>query len=391
MPSPDVTDWIRRAAVPVGELSAFGDALDGVRVVGLGESTHGTAEFFRLKHRLVEYLVTERGYSVFAMEASASAAPAVDAYIRHGRGDAATVLKGLGFWTWRTREVLDLIEWLRAHNAARPEEERVRFVGVDPQRCGVSVELVAGALKGSSDVEALAVLADADPGSRPDPERRLVQVAERVVAALEERGDPEALRHGRILVRAADLVTRPRRHEDVARTVFAARDRYMAEAVAEIVESGARVALWGHNGHIAKARYGGGVESLGTHLRARYGEAYYALGLLFGEGGFRARRRWPGPWRSKPGKVVANTVGPAPDGTVEAALKAGPETYLLDFRKASEPVAREWLTASWMTRTYGAVVNRFFYRLNLAPTVPAGEFDGVAYCPVSTPSVPLSG
>jgi erythromycin esterase len=45
----------------------------GVRVVGLGESTHGTAEFFRLKHRLVEYLVTAHGFRTFAMEASASA------------------------------------------------------------------------------------------------------------------------------------------------------------------------------------------------------------------------------------------------------------------------------------------------------------------------------
>lgn len=389
MPSPDVTDWIRRNAAPLDDLPAFAGALDGVRVVGLGESTHGTAEFFRLKHRLVEHLVTELGYTVFAMEASASAAPAVDAYIRYGTGDAATVLKGLGFWTWRTREVLDLIEWLRVHNAARPEGERVRFVGVDPQRCGASVELVAKVLK--DELEPLRVLAEADPGSRPDAERRLVRDAEKVVALLEKRDEPEALRHARILVRAADLVTRRRQHADFHETVFAARDRYMADGVAEILDADpdAKVALWGHNGHIAKARYGNGIESLGTHLRDRYGDAYYALGLVFGEGGFRARRMWPGPWR-RVGKVAGNKVGPAPDGTVEAVLKDS-ETYLVDFRSAAkDPAMSEWLTTPQMTRTYGAVVTRFFYRLNLAPTVLGNEFDGLAYVPVSTPSVPLA-
>ncbi|UNO44418.1 hypothetical protein [Streptomyces sp. MST-110588] len=70
--------------------------LGNARVVGLGEATHGTREFFRLKHRLLDFLVTEMDFSVPAMEASASAGPAVDAYVRHGVGDAATVLTRAG-------------------------------------------------------------------------------------------------------------------------------------------------------------------------------------------------------------------------------------------------------------------------------------------------------
>ncbi|MFI1716947.1 hypothetical protein [Streptomyces litmocidini] len=85
--SDEVTRWLTRATLPLTGLAAgapttdlqpLKDVLDGVRVVGLGEATHGTREFFRLKHRLLEFLVTELGFSVLAMEASASAGPAVD-------------------------------------------------------------------------------------------------------------------------------------------------------------------------------------------------------------------------------------------------------------------------------------------------------------------------
>ncbi|MER7541083.1 hypothetical protein ABTX77_41010 [Streptomyces sp. NPDC097704] len=102
----EVTRWLARTALPLtgvtagastADLQPLKSVLDGARAVGLGEATHGTREFFRLKHRLLEFLVTELGCTVLAMEASASAGPAVDAYVRHGVGDAAQVLAGLGF------------------------------------------------------------------------------------------------------------------------------------------------------------------------------------------------------------------------------------------------------------------------------------------------------
>ena len=61
---------------PVADLEPLRLALDGVRVVGLGEATHGTREFFLLKHRLLRFLVEELGYTVLAMEASVAAAEA---------------------------------------------------------------------------------------------------------------------------------------------------------------------------------------------------------------------------------------------------------------------------------------------------------------------------
>ncbi|GAA4639129.1 erythromycin esterase family protein [Actinoallomurus vinaceus] len=407
----DVTDWLARNAVPLEGLEAGAPTADlqplkatlqGVRVVGLGEATHGTREFFQLKHRLLEFLVTEMGFSVLAMEASASAGQAVDAYVRHGTGNAAEVLTGLGFWTWRTQEVLAMLEWMRAYNHGRPEKDKVGFVGIDPQRCGDSIAALEAFLRETAperieDLHAtLGVLRTAAPGSRPDPERHLVREAEDLLefVRIEDPDATEAIRHAGVVVKAADLVTRPRRHEDPEQTVFAARDRYMADAVGELLgDPSAQVVLWAHNGHIAKGRYSGGVPAMGSHLRARYGDAYYALGLLFGRGAFRARRGWPGRWaRRGSRKPAANAVDAAPPATLEARLAAAHSgDHLIDLRvTADAPEAvRAWARDRHPARTFGSSVPRWTYRFGFGRTAPSEEYDGLAYVPVSTCSRPL--
>ncbi|MEV7525073.1 erythromycin esterase family protein [Streptomyces sp. NPDC091371] len=408
----EVTGWLARSALrldsltagaPTADLQPLKGVLDGVRIVGLGEATHGTREFFQLKHRLLEFLVTELGFTVLAMEASASAASAVDAYVRHGVGDGARALTGLGFWTWRTQEVLAMIEWMRAYNQGRPEARQVRFAGIDPQQCGPSLAELDTLLRRLAPERAgelltpLRVLADAYPGSRPDPDRLLFHDAEKLLDFLLGNASEEtdAVRHARILTQAADLVTRPRRHTDPERTVYAARDRYMAAAVGELLaDPSARVALWAHNGHIATSGRGTAVPApLGQHLRTRHGDAYYALGLLFGRGSFRARRMWPGPWaRPRAGAVVANGLGPARADTVEARLAAAnPGDHFVDLRSGADgpSAVRQWLHAPHLTRSFGALVPRWTYRFNLSPVTLADAYDGLAYAAVSTSSRPL--
>lgn len=40
------------------------------RIVALGEATHGSREFFQLKHRMLEFLATLMGFTIFTIEAS---------------------------------------------------------------------------------------------------------------------------------------------------------------------------------------------------------------------------------------------------------------------------------------------------------------------------------
>ncbi len=57
------------------------------RIVSLGESTHGSREMFRLKHRLIEWLVTELGLGVVCFETGLPEAMPIDSYVLGGEGD----------------------------------------------------------------------------------------------------------------------------------------------------------------------------------------------------------------------------------------------------------------------------------------------------------------
>lgn len=76
------------------DLRALGAMIGDAQVVGLGEATHGSHEFFTMKERIFRYLVEEKGYTTFALELSWSAGLQIDDYLQTGKGgDARSVAK----------------------------------------------------------------------------------------------------------------------------------------------------------------------------------------------------------------------------------------------------------------------------------------------------------
>ncbi len=135
-----VVKWLKLSAMPIktvqagngfDDLEAFGKRLGRVKIVGMGEPTHGTREASLFKHRMLEYLVERKGYRVFAMEASFPDCLPIEKYIQTGEGDAEAVVHGQGFWTWDTEEALGLVQWMRSYNQSHTD--RVHFVGFDMQ------------------------------------------------------------------------------------------------------------------------------------------------------------------------------------------------------------------------------------------------------------------
>ena len=104
---------------------------DGVKIVGLGESTHGVHEFFIVKHRLVEFLVTRLGFTIFALEASYAACQPINDYVLHGIGNRADVLSGQHYLAWDTQEFAALIDWIREYNVSVDGDRTVSFYGLD--------------------------------------------------------------------------------------------------------------------------------------------------------------------------------------------------------------------------------------------------------------------
>ena len=142
--------WLKANAIRLSTVEAghgFADMqplkkiIGDARIVSLGEATHGSREFFQLKHRMLEFLATEKGFTIFSIEANMPEAYRLNDYVLNGNGDPAQLIKGMYFWTWNTEEVLDMVLWMREFN--KSGKGRLQFTGFDMQTPDVAAGIVS--------------------------------------------------------------------------------------------------------------------------------------------------------------------------------------------------------------------------------------------------------
>ena len=140
-PPRTLAEQVAAAAEPFEEIdSADIDSLIGrigsARLVLIGEASHGTSEFYRMRQRVTRELIDRHGFSFVAAEADWPDAAAVDAYVRRGPAvsePARQIFARFPTWMWRNLEVLEFVEWLRARNDDARADGRaaVGFYGLD--------------------------------------------------------------------------------------------------------------------------------------------------------------------------------------------------------------------------------------------------------------------
>jgi erythromycin esterase len=393
--------WVRRnaiplagvdAAVPMADLQPLHAILGDARVVALGEGTHGTSEFFRMKHRLTEFLAGE-GFTVFAIEANMPEARRLNDYVLTGRGDPAALLAGMYFWTWNTREVFALIEWMRVYNASG--SGRMEFWGFDLQTPDVAMDSVrtfvvrtdpgfAAALdtaygavrRAAAEVRAGRFSATAPALWRDGAARVLshLEAQQRVYAAA--LGDTTqvawAVQYARIVLQGAGAAAR-------GMPGAAPRDSSMAANVRWMLAhqpAGTKAVLWAHNGHVQRAE-----GSMGGYLDAAYGPAMRVVGFALGEGDYTGVG----------GRGLTSYPAEAPPpGSVESVLRAaGMPRLALDLRAAARSPDGGWLAEPHDFRSIGAgALDRAFF-----PTPVAKRFDVLVYVDRTTPTrlMPTAG
>lgn len=150
-PTPEQVQWIQANAVPFTSLDPNADftelmplknIIGSAHIVGLGEGTHGTSEFWRMKTRLLSFLVQEMGFTFLAMEANMPEAARLNDYVQTGIGDPRELLKGMNYFNWNMQEILDMIEWMRQYNASG--KGHIEFMGLDVNMANVAMENVIG-------------------------------------------------------------------------------------------------------------------------------------------------------------------------------------------------------------------------------------------------------
>ena len=374
-PAQEVTEWVKGAAIPLESTDPATDLKDmerlevvvrDARIVAMGEATHGTREFFRMKHRMLEYLVEKKGFTIFGIEANWPESLAINDYVLNGAGDAGSALGGLNSWTWNTEEVLELIRWMRKYNEDPRHAKKVKFYGFDGEVAHAAAHTVVSYLEKVDPEQAKAAAKIFDPVSDVDKEKAAAKKSEAFWERLEDRVtllEEQFENHKEAYVKASsekEWILAQHNVEIVRQAAelygfkqtgnVSPRDRAMAKNVRWILEQegpDAKMMLWAHNGHVSTGALGD-RGSMGNQLRQMYGKEMVVCGFSFDEGAFQALEKGKG--------LRQFTVGPGGADTLDRVLAAtGLALFAVDLRSAPAGSAvAKWLESPQKMRNIGA-------------------------------------
>ncbi len=362
-----------------GELGALLDRIDGARVVLLGEASHGTSEFYRMRDRLTRELITRHGFTIIAVEADWPDAAWVDRYVRHrpAAPSAGPPFTRFPTWMWRNEDVARFVEWLREHNGGVPDPgNRAGFYGLDLYSLYGSIGAVLDYLD-RVDPDAARIartrygcltpwIGDPAGYGRAAVTERYRSCEGEAVAMLTELFDRrleyarqdgerylEAFQNAR-LVANAERYYRVMYYGSVAS--WNLRDQHMFDTLATLLSfhgPAAKAVVWEHNSHIGDAAAtemgARGEHNVGRLCRQAFGEAVRLVGFGTDRGTVAAAPDWDAP-------MEIMEVRPAhPQSYERLCHDTEVRAFTLALREPGRPDIREELTPARLERAIGVI------------------------------------
>jgi erythromycin esterase-like protein len=361
-----VIDTIRRHAIRVDLASAAERLLEAidpsVSIVLMGEGTHGTLEFYRIRADLTRALIRQHGFNLVAVEADWPDAYRITQWVRllgadNTAEEALADFTRFPRWMWRNREVVRFLRWLRSDNADRRPDARTAFYGLDLYSLHRSIARV------------IEYLDKVDPGAASRARRGYacfdvfgedVQLYGYAASLNIERSCQDAVVAQLVDLRrqAAEYATRDgriaadeyfvaeqnalvvRNAEAYYRAMFRGgveswnvRDRHMMTTLNGLIDHVGRshrtprAVVWAHNSHLGDARATSmadiGELNLGQLVRERFGTNCCSIGMTTHEGEVTAAHEWDEP-------AALRSVRPSLAGSYERLFHdVGPAAFIL--------------------------------------------------------------
>lgn len=381
--SPSLSTLVREVAEPIDDIEtasveAILDRIGDSRIVLLGEATHGTSEFYRMRARITRELIAKRGFQFVAVEADWPDASRIDDYVLGGGRRSKlefTPFSRFPTWMWRNEEVHDFVDWLRAFNADN-RGRRVGFHGLDLYSLFTSIAAVLSYL---DEVDpAAAKVARKRYGSltpwQKDPaaygEAVLVGSyvsSENAVVAmlrdmLERRLEYARLDGERFFDAAqnAKVVADAERYYRAmyygSATSWNLRDSHMFDTLRSLMGyygPDSKGIIWEHNSHVGDASAtemsARGEHNVGQLCRGFMGDRAYIVGFGTDHGTVAAASNWDEPMQRM--RVV-----PGARGSFEAVFhQTSLPAFALHLRSPNRNAVREELLQPRLERAIGVI------------------------------------
>jgi erythromycin esterase len=402
-PQKNEVEWLKNNLITVKtvkpgngfeDLKPVGNIVGDARLVSLGEATHGSKEIFQMKHRLIEYLATEKGFDIFAIEAAMPEAYRLNDFVLHGKGDPKKLIAGMYFWTWNTAEVLDMVLWMRRFNESG--KGKIQFTGFDMQSISAALENLRD-FAGKNDkslLPALDKIAETDDKVHREMEKtniwqtpvhfyqdflndsaaivnHITENKEKYLKVLSPYEYQWLKQNAVIIAEYSSSATKTEEKD------FPFRDQCMAENIKWILDNNpkSKIVVWAHNGHVSKNE-----GNMGGFLKTIYGDSLKVFGFAVGQGTYTARDTEKGLNSDNPLEIPEA-------GSAEYYLRStGNPLFILDLKKAkADNPDSKWLFEDKPLRSIGyASMEEQFFPDNLSRA-----FDAVIYIDKTSSSVLL--
>ena len=328
----EVHDWLQKNTIHLNTIEAgsgfedmmpLKDMIGDARIVSLGEHAHLNGSFYKVKHRMVEFLVNEMDFTVFAIEASFGCASKINEYLLGGDVSPQQALEELVYKVWRTEEILDMLVWMREYNATH--DKKVKFYGFDDRpvfRCAKVVYNYLRKTNGTREYDDILlewITLKIDRSDRDKLKNIIGEVRNLISylknqcpAASQDKKEWEfAVQNSKVLLQYVlrfSIDNRSKRSD--------IRDKHMADNVKWIIdyEEGAKTILWAANPHITVLP---GSGCMGAYLRRMYGDEMVVIALM----------------------------GDRRGSLAELLTTAGLDISVLDFRSLPEGIVSEYLNS----------------------------------------------
>ncbi len=337
------------------DLDALLGRIGDSRVVLIGEASHGTSEFYRMRERISRALIERKGFNFIAIEGDWPDATHIDHYVRHREVPQSewTAFARFPTWMWRNNEVRAFIVWLRSHNVSIKPHDRVAFHGLDLYSLYNSIDSVLGYLD-KVDPESAKVARErygcltpwqSDPatygraalsGRYPTCEDDVVRTLKDLLAKQHTYATYDGERF-LDAVQNARLVANAERYYRImyygSRASWNLRDEHMFGTFKNLLAhygDDSKGIIWAHNSHIGDASAtemsARGEHNIGQLCRQAFGDACYAIGFGTDHGTVAAATEWDGPMEVK-------TVRPSLEHSYERLCHdAGIPRFMLPLR-----------------------------------------------------------
>lgn len=406
--------WVEENHLPLASLDpassrtddfmALRPALAGKRIVQLGESSHGTAEFSAAKVRFIKFLHEEVGFDVIVFESSLFALHAKDKTV--ATEDPVQLMQNSIFGVWNTSQAAELFRYVKStRSTARP----LILAGMDTQVSTLTTDhglqaFVDGILVGQDAArradlrEALDLSGEIVRLDRATAKPILLaegsSLADRLAAAalwmdgilptlkttsLDPR-DPLIARQA-VWSRSRFILQLLNYARNQSGEAFAIRDEGMGlnlQFLANQVYPGRKLIVWAHNVHIQNntqdpsvyTGYYSGYPSAGTVAKRLFGPELYTVGLFMYRGASSDS--------DNSGHPIAVRRGGR--DSLEALLYCTRRKAALVPLNGDSTPGTEWM---------GKLIECFYWGAWLEMMVPRTQFDALLFVDTTTPATYL--